>query len=128
MHIESYGAYFYLFIILRICNVLFSPKIACTPFKSGSQINNKSSKHDSMTAEFCKNFYQKTNLNDFRLGILGNKKVLKKFQIGWREMLVASLPSRNNFLVIAVKNYRLQMKDCRCLLLLGRTSNYGCHL
>ena len=85
----------------------FLRKLPVRPLKAGSQINNKSSKHDSMTAEFCKNFYQKTYLNDFRLGILGNKKVLEKFQIGWREMLVPSLPSRNNFLVIAVKNYRL---------------------
>ena len=60
-----------------------------------------------MTAEFCKNFYQKTYLNDFRLGILGNNKVLEKSQIGWRYMLVPSLLSRNNFLVIAVKNYTL---------------------
>ena len=72
---------------------------------AGSQTNYKSSKHDSMTAEFCKNFYQKTYLNDFRLGILGNKKV--KFQTGWIQMVAPSLPSRNNFLVIAVKNYTL---------------------
>ena len=74
---------------------------------AGSQTNNKSSKHDSMTAEFYKKFYQKTYLNDFGLGILGNKKVLEKFQIGWGQMLVPSLPSRDNFLVIAVKNYTL---------------------
>ena len=48
-----------------------------------------------MTAEFWKNFYQKTYLNEFRLGILGNKKVLEKFQIGWRQMPVPSLSSRN---------------------------------
>ena len=60
-----------------------------------------------MTAEFCKNFYQKTYLNDFRLGILGNSKVLEKTQIGWRHMLVPSLFSRNNFLIIAVKNHTL---------------------
>ena len=35
-----------------------------------------------MTAKFCQNFYQKTYLNDFKLGILGNKKVLEKPQIG----------------------------------------------
>ena len=39
-----------------------------------SQTNNKFSKHDSKAQEFCKNIYQKTYLNDFRLGILGNKK------------------------------------------------------
>ena len=60
-----------------------------------------------MTAEFCKIVYQKTYLSDFRLGILGNKKVLEKSQIGRRQMLVPSLPSRNNFLVLAVKNYTL---------------------
>ena len=70
---------------------------------AGSQTNNKCSKHDSITAEIRKNFYQKTYLKDFRLGILGNKKVLEKSQIGWKQMLVPILPSRNNFLVIAVK-------------------------
>ena len=45
------------------------------------------------------------NLNDFRLGILGNKKVLEKSRNGWRQMLVPSILSRNTFLVIAVKNY-----------------------
>ena len=44
-----------------------------------------------MTAEFYRNFYQKTYLDNFRLGILGNKKVLEKFQIRWRHMLVFSL-------------------------------------
>ena len=42
---------------------------------AGSQTNNKSSKHKKMTPEFCKNIYQKIYPNDFRLGILGNKKV-----------------------------------------------------
>ena len=42
---------------------------------AGSQTNNKFSKHDRMTPEFFKNIYQKTYLNDFRFGILGNKKV-----------------------------------------------------
>ena len=50
-----------------------------------------------MNAEFCKNFDQKTYLNDLRLEILGNKKVLEKLQIRWRQMLVPSVPSRNNF-------------------------------
>ena len=43
-----------------------------------------------MTAQlqkFYKNIYQR---NDFRLRILGNKKVFEKTQIGWRQMLVAS--------------------------------------
>ena len=31
-----------------------------------------------MAAEFCKNAYQKTSLDNFRLEILGNKKVLEK--------------------------------------------------
>ena len=43
--------------------------------------------------------------NGFRLRILGNKKVLKKSHIGWSQMLVPSLPSRNKFLVTVVKNY-----------------------
>ena len=64
---------------------------------AGSQTNNKSPKHDSMTPEFCKIIYQKTYLNNLRLGILGNKKVSEKSQIEWRQMLVPSLPSRNNF-------------------------------
>ena len=54
-----------------------------------------------MTAEFYKNVYQK---NDF-IKILGNKKVLEKSQIRWKWMLVPSLPSRNKFLVKAVKNF-----------------------
>ena len=54
-----------------------------------------------MTAEFYKNVYQK---EDF-IKILGNKEVLEKSQIGWKWMLVPSLPSRNKFLVKAVKNY-----------------------
>ena len=59
-----------------------------------------------MTAEFYKNIYQKTYLpNDFRLRILGNNKVLEKSQIEWRQMLLPSFPSRNKFLVIAVKIY-----------------------
>ena len=74
---------------------------------AGSQNNSKSSKQDGMTAEFYKNLYQKTYLKDLRLGILANKKVLEKSQIGWRQMLVPSLPSRNNFLLIASKNYAL---------------------
>ena len=71
---------------------------------AGSQTYNRSSKHDSMTAEFWKNFYQKINLKDLRLGI---KKILEKSQIGWGQMLVPSLPSENSFLVIAVKKYTL---------------------
>ena len=52
------------------------------------------------------NVYQKIYLpNDFRLRIFGRKKILEKSQIGWGQMLVPSLPSRNKLLVIAVKNY-----------------------
>ena len=54
-----------------------------------------------MTAEFYKKVYQK---NDF-IKISGNKKVLEKSQIRWKWMLVPSLPSRNKFLVKAVKNF-----------------------
>ena len=59
-----------------------------------------------MIAEFYKNIYQKTYLpNDCRLRISENKKLFKKSQIWLRHTLVPSLPSRNKFLVIAVKNY-----------------------
>ena len=64
----------------------------------------KTWQHDS---RILQNFYQNIYLNNVRLRILGNKKVLEKSQIGRREMLVPSLPSRNNFLVIAVKSYTL---------------------
>ena len=57
---------------------IFYVKIA-----AGSQTN-KSSKLHSMTPELCKSIYQKTCLNNFRLGTLGHKKVLEKSQIGWR--------------------------------------------
>ena len=66
----------------------------------------KSSENDSMIAEFYKNIYQKTYLpNDCRLRISENKKVFKKSQIWLTHTLVPNLPSRNKFLVIAVKNY-----------------------
>ena len=46
---------------------------------AGSQTNIKSSDNDSMTAEFYETVYQKTYLpNNFRLKILGNKKVFQK--------------------------------------------------
>ena len=148
---ESFEACLYLFIIMQLCNFLFSPKIPCiylfpkinpllmqhlfetkifwsttTDFllklfsphfgrrgachdvtkSAGSQTNNKSSDNDNMTVEFYKKVYQKTYLpNNFRLRILGNKKLLEKSQIGWRQILVPSIPSRNKFLLIAVKNY-----------------------
>ena len=35
-----------------------------------------------MSTEICKNFYQKTYLNEFRLGIFGNKKVLENLKLG----------------------------------------------
>ena len=53
-----------------------------------------------MTVEFYKNVYQ-----DFKSRILGNKKALKRSQIGWRQILVTDHPSRNKVLVIALKNY-----------------------
>ena len=47
-----------------------------------------------MTAQFYKNVYQKTYLpNNFRFRILGNKSI-------------RSVPSRNKFFVIALKNYK----------------------
>ena len=72
--------------------------------KSAGSQTNKSSKRDSMTPEFYKNVYQKTYPNDFRLGILENKKVLENSKIEWKQLLLPSLPSRINSLVIAVKN------------------------
>ena len=69
---------------------------------AGSLTNNKSSDHN---CRILQQVYQKTYLNDFRLRILGNKKVLEKSQFGVRQMLVPSLPSRSKFLVTAVKNY-----------------------
>ena len=54
-----------------------------------SQTNKKSSKHNSMTAEFCKDFCQKTNLKDLGLGI---KKILEKSQIGWRQIASSQSP------------------------------------
>ena len=44
-----------------------------------SQINKKISDNDCMAAEFYKKIYQS---NDFRLRILGNKRVFDKTQIG----------------------------------------------
>ena len=50
-----------------------------------NQTNNKSSDNESMTAKIYKIVYHKTYLlNDFRLRILRNKKVLEKYQIGWK--------------------------------------------
>ena len=79
----------------------------------GFQTYNKSSKRDSMTPEFCKYIYEKTYFSEFKPGILQNKKVSEKSQTGWRQMLVPSLPSGNNFLVIAVKiiHYRCRIVD-----------------
>ena len=45
------------------------------------QITNLQNTTAWLHAEFCKNFYQKASLKDFRLDI---KKVLEKSQIGWR--------------------------------------------
>ena len=44
--------------------------------------------------------------NDLRLGILGNKEILRKYQISVETCLpVSSLPSRNQTLAIAVKKH-----------------------
>ena len=72
---------------------------------AGSQRNDKPSDNDSMTADSMETFIKNYLPNNFRLRILGNKKVLKKSQIGWKQTLVPSLPSRNKILVITVKNY-----------------------
>ena len=102
-----------------------------------SQTSKIFSENDCMTAEFYKNIYQ---ANNFRLKILGNKRVLEKTQIGWRQMQVPSQPSSNKFLVIVVKIYteadskfssivqfclifllssKYFIQDVRCLLFLG---------
>ena len=49
--------------------------------------------------------------NDFKLRILGNKKVLEKTQIGWSQMLVASQLSRNKFLVIIKNLHRSRFQN-----------------
>ena len=67
-----------------------------------SQTNKKFSDSECMTAEFCKSVYQAKN---FKLKILGNKRVLGKTQIGWGQMQVPSHSSRNKFLVIVVNIY-----------------------
>ena len=169
---KTFKHVFLVIYIPELFNFLFSPKISCTPFKrflthhlflpqflrrgayhditkpAGSQTSNKSLDNDSMTAEFYKNIYQKTYLrNNLRLRILGNKKVLEKAQIGWRQMLLPSLASRKKILLIAVKITQKQIskfpspvefclisllsskycvQDCRYLSFLGRTCNYGC--
>ena len=65
-----------------------------------------------MTAQlqkFYKNIYQR---NDFRLRILGNKKVFEKTQIEWRQMLVASQ-------YFFTSKYFVQ--DGRCFIIPGNT-------
>ena len=56
-----------------------------------------------MTTEFYKNVYE---MNNFWLRILQNKKVFEKTQMGWRQILLASHPSRNKFLVRVAQIYR----------------------
>ena len=60
-----------------------------------------------MTASFQKFYKNVYQINDFRLRILGNKKVFEKKSnwVEWRQMLVVSQISRNKFLVIVVKIY-----------------------
>ena len=68
-----------------------------------SQTKKNFSDNDCMTTEFYKNVYE---MNNFRLRILQNKKVFEKTQMGWRQILLASHPSRNKFLVRVAKIYR----------------------
>ena len=65
-----------------------------------SQTNTFFPDNDCITEEFNKTVYQ---TNNFKRRTLGNKKVFEKTQIGWRQMLVDSHPSRNKFLVIVVE-------------------------
>ena len=52
-------------------------------------------------------------------GSYETRKYLKKTQIGWRQMLVASQLSRNKFLVIVVKIYtEADFKVSPCPILL----------
>ena len=55
-----------------------------------------------MTAEFYESVYRAEN---FRLKILGNKKVLGKTQIEWGQMQVPRHLSINKFWVIVVNIY-----------------------
>ena len=50
-------------------------------------------------------------LNDLRLKILENQEYQQYLKLGWRWSLVPSLPCRNNYLVIATKNY-VQKVSC----------------
>ena len=43
-------------------------------------------------------------LNDLRLRILENLEIFENLKLGWRHSLVHRLSSKNQFLVIAVKN------------------------
>ena len=91
--------------LLKFFSPHFGKWSACLDItkSAGSQTNKKSLDNDSMTAEIYKNFYQQTYLpNNFRLRILGNKKVLEKLS---GDMLVPGLPCRNKFSLIAVKKY-----------------------
>ena len=68
--------------LLKFLSLRFGKFGACQDItkSAGSQASNKSSDNDSKTDESFKNIYQQTYLpNDFRLRILGNKKVLEKF-------------------------------------------------
>ena len=74
----------------------------------------KTSDNNSITVELLKNVHQKTYFpNNLKIGSLGNKKVLEKSQIGWGQMAVPSLRSRNQSLVIGVRYYtKAELKVC----------------
>ena len=70
-----------------------------------SKTNNKPLDNDSMAAEFYKNVYQDLSPKQLQTEDLRKQESINKSQIGWRQILVPSLPCRNKVWVIAVKNY-----------------------
>ena len=72
---------------------------------ASSKTNKKLLDNDSMAAEFYKNVYHDLSPKQLQTEDLRKQESIKKSQIGWRQILVPSLPSRNKVWVIAVKNY-----------------------
>ena len=70
---------------------------------AGCQTNNISSKHDNIIAEFCKNFYQRTNLKN-----LGSRKYQKNLKLGGDR---CQFPV--SFLEI-IKVIAVEIIHCRC--------------
>ena len=78
---------------------------------------NKSSRSDSFTKEFYKHFYQKNCLpNDFRLTILGNKKMLEKSK-NWEEAEV-NYQSPLQKQIFGKSNKKLHRSRFQCFFIL----------